>query len=135
MLESSNSNQLSHFHCAQWSHAYAGVVFWFWFWFCINILMIVSDVAWWVVAMRLANRRLWRILVSVFMGGQLAAHLSAMPGSDWPSPAIFRYWSGLYMVGRSQMVVSNGVGNWLPIRINAPAEIVHLTLCCAETRG
>jgi predicted MPP superfamily phosphohydrolase len=79
------SNPLSHFHCAQWSLAYAGVVFWFWFWFCINILMIVSDVAWWVVAMRLANRRLWRILVSVFMGGQLVAHLSAMAGSEWPS--------------------------------------------------
>jgi len=25
-------------------------------------------------------------------------------------------------------VVSNGVGNWFPLRINAPAEIVHLTL-------
>jgi len=60
-------------------------VFWFWFWFCLNILMIVSDVAWWVVAMCLANRRLWRIMVSVFMGAQLAAHLSAMAGSDWPS--------------------------------------------------
>ena len=43
-------------------------------------------------------------------------------------PAMFRYWSGLYARGRSQLVVSNGVGNWLPIRINAPAEIIHLTL-------
>jgi predicted MPP superfamily phosphohydrolase len=46
-------------------------------------------------------------------------------------PALFRYWSGLYTRGRSQMIVSNGVGNWFPIRINAPAEIVHITLRCA----
>jgi predicted MPP superfamily phosphohydrolase len=43
-------------------------------------------------------------------------------------PAMFRYWSGLYTRGQSQMIVSNGVGNWFPIRINAPAEIIHLTL-------
>ena len=43
-------------------------------------------------------------------------------------PALFRYWSGLYTRGGSQMIVSNGVGNWFPIRINAPAEIVHITL-------
>jgi predicted MPP superfamily phosphohydrolase len=48
---------------------------------------------------------------------------------------MFRYWSGLYRRGRSQLVVSNGVGTWLPFRINAPAEIVHITLRCAETRG
>ena len=48
---------------------------------------------------------------------------------------LFRYWSGLYARGRSQMIISNGVGNWLPIRINAPAEIVHLTLRCAGTHG
>jgi hypothetical protein len=43
-------------------------------------------------------------------------------------PMFFRYWSGLYKRGDSQLIVSNGVGNWFPIRINAPAEIVHLTL-------
>jgi predicted MPP superfamily phosphohydrolase len=50
-------------------------------------------------------------------------------------PALFRYWSGLYTRGRSQMIVSNGVGNWFPLRINAPAEIVHITLRCAEAQG
>ncbi len=45
-------------------------------------------------------------------------------------PALFRYWSGLYTQGRSQMIVSNGVGNMFPIRINAPAELVHITLRC-----
>jgi predicted MPP superfamily phosphohydrolase len=43
-------------------------------------------------------------------------------------PAMFRYWSGLYRKGESQLIVSNGVGNWFPLRLNAPAEIVHLTL-------
>ena len=43
-------------------------------------------------------------------------------------PALFRYWSGLYTRGESKLIVSNGVGNWFPIRANAPAEIVHITL-------
>jgi uncharacterized protein len=43
-------------------------------------------------------------------------------------PAIFRYWSGLYTRGESQLIVSNGVGNWFPLRVNAPAELIHLTL-------
>ena len=43
-------------------------------------------------------------------------------------PAIFRYWSGVYKKGPARLVVSNGVGNWFPLRINAPAEIIHLTL-------
>jgi hypothetical protein len=43
-------------------------------------------------------------------------------------PWLFRYWSGLYERVDRALVVSNGVGNWFPLRINAPAEIVHLTL-------
>ena len=43
-------------------------------------------------------------------------------------PAMFRYWSGLYTRGESKLIVSNGVGNWFPLRANAPAEIIHLTL-------
>lgn len=43
-------------------------------------------------------------------------------------PALFRYWSGLYTRGRSKLIVSNGVGNWFPLRVNAPAEIIHITL-------
>ena len=46
-------------------------------------------------------------------------------------PILFRYWSGLYQRGNSQMIVSNGTGNTFPLRINAPAEIVHVTLRCA----
>jgi len=43
-------------------------------------------------------------------------------------PALFRYWSGLYSKGASKLVVSNGVGNWFPFRVRAPAELLHLTL-------
>ncbi len=43
-------------------------------------------------------------------------------------PALFRYWSGLYQRDSSSLIVSNGVGNWFPLRVNAPAEIIHLTL-------
>jgi uncharacterized protein len=43
-------------------------------------------------------------------------------------PVLFRYWSGLYTRGARQLIVSNGVGNWFPVRANAPAEIVHITL-------
>jgi predicted MPP superfamily phosphohydrolase len=41
---------------------------------------------------------------------------------------VYKYYSGLYSKGTSRLVVSNGVGNWFPLRINAPAEIIHLTL-------
>jgi predicted MPP superfamily phosphohydrolase len=43
-------------------------------------------------------------------------------------PAMFRYWSGLYRKPNRSLVVSNGTGNWFPLRVNAPAEIIHLTL-------
>jgi predicted MPP superfamily phosphohydrolase len=41
---------------------------------------------------------------------------------------MFRYWSGVYRKGANQLVVNNGVGNWFPLRTNAPAEIIDLTL-------
>lgn len=43
-------------------------------------------------------------------------------------PMMYKYWSGLYQQAQSKLVVSNGTGNWFPLRINAPAEIVHITL-------
>jgi predicted MPP superfamily phosphohydrolase len=44
-------------------------------------------------------------------------------------PQMFRYWSGAYRKpDGASLVVSNGVGNWFPLRVNAPAEIVHITL-------
>jgi predicted MPP superfamily phosphohydrolase len=56
-------------------------------------------------------------------GGQLM--LSRRIGAG---PSLYRYWSGLYKKGDRSLCVSNGVGNWFPIRVGAPAEIVHLTL-------
>lgn len=57
-------------------------------------------------------------------GGQLMLTPNIGPG-----PMMYRYWSGLYTTANgSAGVVSNGVGNWFPLRINAPAEIVRLTL-------
>ncbi len=43
-------------------------------------------------------------------------------------PVMFRYWSGLYRKQNRSLVVSNGVGNWFPLRTNAPAEVTHLVL-------
>lgn len=57
-------------------------------------------------------------------GGQLMLGEGAGFG-----PLLFRYWSGLYRKsGGSSLVVSNGAGNWFPLRVGAPAEVVHLTL-------
>jgi predicted MPP superfamily phosphohydrolase len=53
-------------------------------------------------------------------------------------PLMYRYWSGLYRKpahNGAALVVSNGVGNWFPVRIGAPAEIIHLTLRSAAGHG
>ncbi|CAG1011117.1 UDP-2,3-diacylglucosamine pyrophosphatase LpxG [Phycisphaerales bacterium] len=56
-------------------------------------------------------------------GGQLM-----LTGEIGAGPALFRYWSGLYRKPGSSLIVSNGAGNWFPLRINAPAEIALITL-------
>lgn len=43
-------------------------------------------------------------------------------------PMLYRYWSGLYRNGARALLVSNGTGNWFPLRTRAPAEILHITL-------
>lgn len=46
-------------------------------------------------------------------------------------PLLYRYWSGLYRKSEQNeaaLVVSNGVGNWFPLRTGAPAEIIDLKL-------
>lgn len=60
-------------------------------------------------------------------GGQLMLNERLGAG-----PLMFRYWSGLYRSARSSLVVSNGAGNWFPLRMNAPAEIVRIKLVTAE---
>lgn len=56
-------------------------------------------------------------------GGQLM-----LTGRVGGGPLFYRYWSGLYTRPSGALVVSNGVGNWFPVRVQAPAEILHLTL-------
>jgi len=55
-------------------------------------------------------------------GGQI------MLTKNWGCGRLYKYWSGLYEKGPNKLVVSNGVGNWFPLRINAPAEIIRLRL-------
>jgi uncharacterized protein len=56
-------------------------------------------------------------------GGQIVVR-----GEVAAARALFRYVSGHYRLLNSSMIISNGVGNWMPLRINAPAEIIHLVL-------
>ncbi len=56
-------------------------------------------------------------------GGQLMITPEIGPG-----PMMFRYWSGLYQKNHSALVVSNGSGNWFPVRTAAPAEILDIRL-------
>ncbi|HYE62804.1 MAG TPA: metallophosphoesterase [Phycisphaerales bacterium] len=61
-------------------------------------------------------------------GGQLMANENIGFG-----PLMYRYWTGLYRKpehDNAALVVSNGVGHWYPIRLSAPAEIIHITLRC-----
>ena len=56
-------------------------------------------------------------------GGLIALTRDVTAGS-----LMFRYTSGLYTRGDCKLLVSNGTGNWFPLRINAPAEILDVTL-------
>ncbi len=61
-------------------------------------------------------------------GGQLML----TPPGERPEVGIgrllFRYISGFYHHGESSLFVNSGVGNWFPLRIHAPAEIVQIQL-------
>lgn len=41
---------------------------------------------------------------------------------------LFRYLRGFYHLGDSTLFVNSGVGNWFPLRMNAPTEIVRIRL-------
>jgi len=76
-----------------------------------------------------AERGIPLILAGHTHGGQLMLTRHAGAG-----PMLFRYWSGLYRKeSGASLVVSNGVGNWFPLRVGAPAEIVKLALRRSET--
>jgi len=61
-------------------------------------------------------------------GGQI---MLTPPGSPYPiggGSLFFRYIWGLYRKGTAAMYVTSGIGNWFPVRVNAPAEIVQIQL-------
>ncbi len=61
-------------------------------------------------------------------GGQL---MLTPPGARWPIGAgslFFRYIWGQYQRGNALMYVNSGIGNWFPVRLNAPAEMVQIRL-------
>lgn len=43
-------------------------------------------------------------------------------------PLRFRYWNGVHRLAGTTLTICNGIGSWFPLRVNAPAEVVHLTL-------
>ena len=62
-----------------------------------------------------------------FAGHTHGGQLMATPHIGF-GPMLYRYWSGLYRDRTRALVVSNGTGNWFPLRTRAPAEIIHVTL-------
>ena len=61
-------------------------------------------------------------------GGQL---MLTAPESELEIGAgnlLFRYIRGVYRQGDASLFVNSGVGNWFPIRWNAPAEVVQIQL-------
>jgi predicted MPP superfamily phosphohydrolase len=90
----------------------------------IILTIPLRSLAWWIWAdRRLCELGLPLTLAGHTHGGQLMLTPELGAGS-----AMFRYWSGIYQKNSRTVVVSNGTGNWFPVRVNAPAEIIHLTL-------
>ncbi|MGQ9649550.1 MAG: metallophosphoesterase [Phycisphaerae bacterium] len=76
----------------------------------------------------LADRGVDLTLAGHTHGGQW---MLTPPGARTPiggGSLLFRYIWGEYRRGTSVLQVTSGVGNWFPVRINAPAEIVHYRL-------
>ncbi len=61
-------------------------------------------------------------------GGQLMLTPPGWPVRIGAGSMMFRYLWGEYRRGRSALYVNAGVGNWFPVRVNAPAEIVQIRL-------
>lgn len=61
-------------------------------------------------------------------GGQLMLTPPGSPVRIGAGSLMFRYLWGEYYRGSSALYVNAGVGNWFPLRLNAPAEIVQIQL-------
>ncbi len=76
----------------------------------------------------LAARGVDVVLAGHTHGGQL---MLTRPGADRPiggGSLWFKYLWGVYRREASLLHVTAGVGNWFPVRVNAPAEIVQIQL-------
>jgi uncharacterized protein len=67
------------------------------------------------------RRGLPLVLAGHTHGGQLMLTKDIGAG-----PLRFRYWAGTHRRDGSTMTISNGVGDWFPLRVNAPAEILNV---------
>lgn len=61
-------------------------------------------------------------------GGQIMLTPPNMRPEIGAGRLLFHYISGFYRAPASTLFVNRGVGNWFPLRINAPAEIVQIQL-------
>jgi hypothetical protein len=61
-------------------------------------------------------------------GGQLMLSRPGERPDVGVGSLLFRYLRGFYHIGDSTLFVNSGVGNWFPLRVNAPAEIVRIRL-------
>jgi len=61
-------------------------------------------------------------------GGQIMLTPPGWPVTFGAGSLMFRYIHGEYALGQARLYVNSGVGNWFPVRVNAPAEIVQLRL-------
>lgn len=59
-------------------------------------------------------------------GGQLGLGQGLSVGN-----LMYKYVSGVYEKPGAKLLVSNGTGNWFPLRVNAPAEIIEIELTSA----
>jgi len=61
-------------------------------------------------------------------GGQVMLNAPDIRPDIGAGAMLFRYVRGFYQKPDSTLFVNRGVGNWFPVRINSPAEIVQLQL-------
>lgn len=61
-------------------------------------------------------------------GGQLMLTPPDSPIAIGAGNLLFRYIWGVYRRGSAAMYVNSGVGNWFPLRVNAPPEMVQIQL-------
>lgn len=61
-------------------------------------------------------------------GGQVMLTPPGMRPAIGLGNLLFKYMSGWYGTDTSKLFVNRGVGNWFPVRVNAPAEIVQIQL-------